>query len=76
MTLTSDPRTPSTGGTAAPASDAPVAEQMAAVVTPLFGGALPVRLRAWDGSEAGPEGGAGGRRARPRRAAPPGVPAG
>ena len=56
MTLTSDPRTPSTGGTAAPASDAPVAEQMAAVVTPLFGGALPVRLRAWDGSEAGPEG--------------------
>jgi cyclopropane-fatty-acyl-phospholipid synthase len=27
---------------------------MAAVVTPLFGGELPVRIRAWDGSVAGP----------------------
>jgi cyclopropane-fatty-acyl-phospholipid synthase len=34
------------GGGAAPA--------LAALVEPLFGGALPVRLRAWDGSEAGP----------------------
>jgi cyclopropane-fatty-acyl-phospholipid synthase len=33
----------------------PVATELAAVVTPLFGGSLPVRLRAWDGSEAGPE---------------------
>jgi cyclopropane-fatty-acyl-phospholipid synthase len=33
----------------------PVAAELAAVVTPLFGGSLPVRLRAWDGSEAGPQ---------------------
>jgi cyclopropane-fatty-acyl-phospholipid synthase len=42
MLLKSTPR----GGGAAPA--------LAALVTPLFGGELPVRLRAWDGSEAGP----------------------
>ena len=30
------------------------ADEMAALVTPLCGGALPVRLRAWDGSVAGP----------------------
>lgn len=39
--------------TAGPA-DGGVAARLAAVVEPLFGGALPVRLRAWDGSEAGP----------------------
>src|SRR5690349_23367000 len=33
-------------GNAAPA--------LAALVEPLFGGSLPVRLRAWDGSEHGP----------------------
>jgi cyclopropane-fatty-acyl-phospholipid synthase len=33
-----------------------VAARLAAVVEPLFQGELPVRLRAWDGSEAGPEG--------------------
>ena len=34
-----------------------VAEQLAELVEPFVGGALPVRLRAWDGSEAGsPEG--------------------
>ena len=49
MTLT-DARTPST----APAPGA--AQEMADVVRPLFGGELPVRLRAWDGSVAGPEG--------------------
>ncbi|QNN52837.1 SAM-dependent methyltransferase [Nocardioides mesophilus] len=32
------------------------ADQLAAVVTPLFAGELPVRIRAWDGSEAGPDG--------------------
>jgi cyclopropane-fatty-acyl-phospholipid synthase len=32
------------------------AATLAALVTPLFGGELPVRIRAWDGSEAGPEG--------------------
>lgn len=31
-----------------------VAQRLAAVVEPLFRGELPVRLRAWDGSEAGP----------------------
>ena len=30
------------------------APALAAIVEPLFGGALPVRLRAWDGSEHGP----------------------
>jgi len=48
MTLTSEtaPKVTATGA----------AHQMAAVVTPLFGGELPVRIRAWDGSVAGPEG--------------------
>ena len=31
-----------------------VAAELAGVVEPLFGGPLPIRLRAWDGSEAGP----------------------
>ena len=31
-----------------------VAGELAAVAGPLFGGVLPVRLRAWDGSESGP----------------------
>ena len=30
-----------------------VAEQLAQIVEPFVGGTLPVRLRAWDGSEAG-----------------------
>jgi cyclopropane-fatty-acyl-phospholipid synthase len=30
------------------------AHELAAVVTPVFGGTLPVRIRAWDGSVAGP----------------------
>ena len=33
---------------------ATVAERLAAGVEPFVGGELPVRLRAWDGSEAGP----------------------
>lgn len=32
-----------------------VAARLAAVVAPLFGGDLPVRLRGWDGSAAGPQ---------------------
>lgn len=40
--------------TSAAPADGGVAARLAAVVEPLFGGALPVRLRAWDGSEAGP----------------------
>ncbi|RYP87185.1 class I SAM-dependent methyltransferase [Nocardioides guangzhouensis] len=43
--------------TAAPPSSGPsVAERLAAAVEPLVGGEIPVRLRAWDGSEAGPAG--------------------
>src|SRR5690349_24717249 len=45
----------------APASTRPplsttsgIAQRLAAVVEPLFGGRLPVRLKAWDGSAAGP----------------------
>jgi cyclopropane-fatty-acyl-phospholipid synthase len=34
-------------------TDRGVAPRLASVVAPAFGGALPVRLRAWDGSEAG-----------------------
>ena len=49
MTLT-DARRP------AQAPSPGAAQAMAEVVTPLFGGELPVRLRAWDGSTAGPEG--------------------
>jgi cyclopropane-fatty-acyl-phospholipid synthase len=30
------------------------APKLAALIEPLFGGSLPIRLRAWDGSEAGP----------------------
>jgi cyclopropane-fatty-acyl-phospholipid synthase len=33
-----------------------VARSLAALLTPLVGGELPVRIRAWDGSEAGPTG--------------------
>jgi cyclopropane-fatty-acyl-phospholipid synthase len=39
------PRTPTTAG---------AAQALAAVIAPLFGGTMPVRIRAWDGSEAGP----------------------
>jgi cyclopropane-fatty-acyl-phospholipid synthase len=40
---------------AAPApARAGIAGQLEALVAPLFGGALPFRLRVWDGSEAGP----------------------
>ncbi len=34
-----------------------LAGELAAVVAPLFGGRLPIRLRAWDGSETGPDDG-------------------
>ena len=53
MTLT-ESRTHASGPTPTP-TRAGVAASLAAVVTPLFGGELPVRLRAWDGSVAGPE---------------------
>ena len=41
--------------TSAGPADGGVAARLAAVVEPLFGGDLPVRLRAWDDSEAGPQ---------------------
>ncbi|MBA2463875.1 MAG: class I SAM-dependent methyltransferase [Nocardioidaceae bacterium] len=50
MTLTSAP----TNDNRVDASLATAAHQLAAVVAPLFGGLLPVRIRAWDGSETGP----------------------
>ena len=53
MTLT-ESRTHASGSTPTP-TRAGVAASLAAVVTPLFGGELPVRIRAWDGSVAGPE---------------------
>ena len=37
-----------------PRVSATVAERLAAGVEPFVGGELPVRLRAWDGSETGP----------------------
>jgi len=50
MTPTTPPtrtdRTPETGS---------VAAELGAVLLPLFGGTLPLRLRAWDGSSVGPE---------------------
>ncbi len=55
MTLTSRPTT-SKPGPATTSVPPGAAQEMASVVQPLFGGQLPVRLRAWDGSEAGPSG--------------------
>ena len=54
MTLT-DART-SAAGTPSSPNGSGVAQAMAEVVTPLFGGSLPLRIRGWDGSVAGPEG--------------------
>lgn len=51
---TTTPRNPSEVRT--PPTGTGVAQRLAEVVTPLFQGPLPVRLRAWDGSEAGPQG--------------------
>jgi cyclopropane-fatty-acyl-phospholipid synthase len=50
MTATASRRTTDTSG----AAGGGVAAVLAAAVEPLVGGDLPVRLRAWDGSEAGP----------------------
>src|ERR1700753_619155 len=52
MTLLSErsartPATPESGG---------IAAQLTELVSPMSGGALPFRLRAWDGSESGPVG--------------------
>ena len=52
MTLT-DSRTPPTGAPTGRSSG--VAQELADVVSRLFAGRLPVRIRAWDGSVAGPE---------------------
>ena len=54
MTLTDErPSTPSSAPTI-PSSTSGIAPRLAAVVEPLFGGRLPVRLKAWDGTVAGP----------------------
>ena len=54
MTLTDDRPdahpAPAAGGGAQPS----VADQLGELIAPLFGGALPLRIRAWDGSTAGP----------------------
>ncbi|MFQ6171420.1 class I SAM-dependent methyltransferase [Oryzobacter sp. R7] len=57
MTLTHDRPTPATTDSDAPVSPPPggVAPRIEAALHPLLRGPLPVRLRAWDGSEAGPE---------------------
>jgi cyclopropane-fatty-acyl-phospholipid synthase len=56
MTMTDDRPDVASPAPATPAPARPdsVAARVAAVVSPLFGGTLPVRLRAWDGSVAGP----------------------
>ena len=46
-TTTARPRTTPTAG---------IADRLATLLEPLFGGQLPIRLRAWDGSETGPAG--------------------
>src|ERR1700710_505336 len=51
--MTAAPETTSTRRTA-PARAGGVAAELASAARPFVGGALPVRLRAWDGSEAGP----------------------
>ncbi len=53
MTLLTE-RPSAAAATPPPASG--IAAQLEALATPLFGGELPFRLRAWDGSEAGPIG--------------------
>jgi cyclopropane-fatty-acyl-phospholipid synthase len=52
MTMTDD--RPDARAAVAPSRPNGVAARLAAVVAPLFGGSLPVRLRAWDGSVTGP----------------------
>jgi cyclopropane-fatty-acyl-phospholipid synthase len=54
MTLTSEP--PTTRVSRGRDRSDGVAARLADVVAPLFAGTLPLRLRAWDGSEAGPDG--------------------
>jgi cyclopropane-fatty-acyl-phospholipid synthase len=53
MTLTDQPRT---DRATAPPGRAGAAQRLADLVAPFFAGRLPVRIRAWDGSVAGPDG--------------------
>ncbi len=54
MTMTDDrPDAPAPSAASSRANG--IAARLAAVVEPLFGGRLPVRLKAWDGSVAGPD---------------------
>ncbi len=50
-----------------------VAHRLEAALRPFVGGDLPVRLRAWDGSEAGPAGRSAGRAAVAGRRTPTAV---
>ncbi|GAA1907496.1 cyclopropane-fatty-acyl-phospholipid synthase family protein [Nocardioides lentus] len=50
---TAGPTGPTSSG---PLADRPVADLLASALEPFVGGELPVRLRGWDGSEAGPVG--------------------
>ena len=69
MTMTDDrPDAPAPSAASSRANG--IAARLAAVVEPLFGGRLPVRLKAWDGSVAGPADAPDRRAARPGRAAP------
>ena len=54
MTTTVPPLPASASPGAARTATSGVAHRLAAVVEPIFGGTLPVRLRAWDGSQTGP----------------------
>src|SRR6478735_4090297 len=53
MTMTDD-RPDAPAPATAPSRANGIAARLAAVVEPLFGGRLPVRLKAWDGTVAGP----------------------
>jgi cyclopropane-fatty-acyl-phospholipid synthase len=53
MTMTDD-RPDATASAAPPARPDAIAARLADLVTPLFGGRLPIRIRAWDGTTAGP----------------------
>ena len=60
MTLLSERPAAPLNGNPTPASrhGIGIATELATLVEPTFGGELPFRLRAWDGSEAGPDGSA------------------
>ena len=56
MTLTTDAADRARAAADARTGQPTVADQLAGLLAPMFRGALPLRLKAWDGSVAGPEG--------------------